>query len=108
MAAEIERGLAFDRIAEEYDRVRSDYPAEIVDAACSIAALGPGSPVLEIGCGTGKLTESLAGRGLRVEAVDPGESMIRVARRRVGDAANVTFRLGRFEDVDLPDHGFEA
>lgn len=102
-----ERGLLFERVAEEYDRVRSDYPAEIVDAACSIAGLEPGSPVLEIGCGTGKLTEALAARSLRVEAVDPGAGMIEVARRRVGDA-DVDFTIGRFEDAELPADAFAA
>ena len=103
-----EPGLLFDRVAEEYDRVRSDYPAEIVDAACSIATLGSGSAVLEIGCGTGKLTEALARRGLHVEAVDPGERMIEVARRRVGGSPHVTFRIGRFEELELPDGEFAA
>ena len=101
-------GLAFDRVAEDYDRVRPDYPAEIVDAACSIATLGSGSAVLEIGCGTGKLTEVLAARGLHIEAVDPGERMIEVARRRVGGSPNVTFRIGRFEELELPDGEFAA
>jgi SAM-dependent methyltransferase len=58
--------------------------------------------VLEVGCGTGKLTELLAARGLAVDAVDPGPNMIRAAQRRVGDRAAVTFHVGRFEDVDLP------
>ena len=95
-------------VAEEYDRVRSDYPAEIVDAACAIAGLEPGSPVLEIGCGTGKLTEALVERSLHVEAVDPGAGMIEVARRRVDSAADVNFLVGRFEDVELPAGAFAA
>jgi SAM-dependent methyltransferase len=103
-----ERGLLFDGVAEEYDRVRSDYPPEIVEAAYAIAELEPGSPVLEIGCGTGKLTEALAARSLHVEAIDPGARMVEVARRRVGAAANVNFRIGRFEDVDLPVDVFAA
>jgi ubiquinone/menaquinone biosynthesis C-methylase UbiE len=103
-----ERGLLFDRVAEEYDRVRSDYPAEIVDAACAIAELDRGSRVLEIGCGTGKLTEALTGRALHVEAIDPGAQMIEVARRRVGGPADVTFHIGRFEDVELPTGAFAA
>jgi len=102
-----ERGLLFDGVADEYDRARSSYPATIVDAACSIAELAPGSPVLEIGCGTGKLTEALAARGLCIEAVDPGARMVEVARRRVG-TADVNFRIGRFEDVDLPAGTFAA
>jgi ubiquinone/menaquinone biosynthesis C-methylase UbiE len=103
-----ERGLLFDRVAEEYDCVRSDYPAEIVDAACAIAGLDRGSPVLEIGCGTGKLTEALTGRALQVDAVDPGAQMVDVARRRVGSAADVNFHVGRFEDIELPVGAFAA
>lgn len=103
-----EPGLLFDCVAEDYDRVRSDYPAEIVDAACSIATLGSSSAVLEIGCGTGKLTEALAERELRVEAVDPGERMIEVARRRLRGSPDVTFRIGRFEELELQDGEFAA
>jgi ubiquinone/menaquinone biosynthesis C-methylase UbiE len=103
-----ERGLLFDRVAEEYDRVRSDYPGEIVDAACAIADLHPGSHVLEIGCGTGKLTEALTARALHVEAVDPGAQMVEVARRRVGSNGDVNFHVARFEDVELPAGAFAA
>jgi ubiquinone/menaquinone biosynthesis C-methylase UbiE len=98
----------FDRVAEEYDRVRLDYPTALVDAACSAAGLRPGSPVVEIGCGTGKLTAALVERGLQVEAVDPGARMVEVARRRVGSTADVSFHVERFEDVELPPAGFEA
>jgi ubiquinone/menaquinone biosynthesis C-methylase UbiE len=103
-----ERALSFDGVADEYDRVRPGYPSEIVDAACSIGGLAAGSRVLEIGCGTGKLTEELAARALRVEAVDPGARMVEVARRRVGDTPNVSFHVGRFEDVELPAGAFAA
>jgi ubiquinone/menaquinone biosynthesis C-methylase UbiE len=99
-------GLVFDRIAEEYDRVRTDYPDALVDEACRIAGLEPSSPVVEVGCGTGKLTRSLVERGLRVDAVDPGREMIAVARRHVGEG--VRFHVGRFEDVDLAEDAFAA
>jgi ubiquinone/menaquinone biosynthesis C-methylase UbiE len=95
-----ERALSFDRVAEDYDRVRPGYPDELVERACSRAGLGRGSRVLEVGCGTGKLTVALAARGFDVDAVDPGENLLRVARERVGD--RVRFRHGRFEDVELP------
>ncbi|HEY7603806.1 MAG TPA: methyltransferase domain-containing protein [Gaiellaceae bacterium] len=100
--------MSFDRVAEEYDRARPGYPPEVVDAACSLGRLEPGSHVLEIGCGTGKLTEELAARGLHVEAVDPGARMVEVARRRLGDTPNVSFRIGRFEDAELPAGKFAA
>lgn len=101
-------GKVFDRVADAYDDVRSGYPAELVDAALLRGDLRPGSRVLEIGCGTGKLTELLAARGLQVDAIDPGPNMIEVARRRVGATERVRFRLGKFEELDLSGETFAA
>ena len=64
--------------------------------------------VLEVGCGTGKLTELLTARQLNVDAVDPGPRMIEQAKRRVGDRDDVRFHIGRFEDVPLPEKAFDA
>ena len=101
-------GQVFDGVAEAYDEVRPGYPGELVDAALARGGIGAGGRVLEVGCGTGKLTELLAARGLVVDAVDPGPNMIEAARRRVGDDAAVTFHVGRFEDTDLPAGAFAA
>lgn len=101
-------GQVFDDVAEAYDEVRPGYPAELVDLALARGGLGPGACVLEVGCGTGKLTELLAARGLSVDAVDPGPNMIEAARLRVGDGAAVRFHIGRFEDVDLPTNAYAA
>jgi ubiquinone/menaquinone biosynthesis C-methylase UbiE len=98
-----ERGLLFETVAEEYDRVRPTYPPELVDIAC--AGLDSSSRVLEVGCGTGKLTRDLAQRRFTLDAVDPGEGMLAVARRAAPDA---TFHRARFEDVELPEGTFDA
>jgi ubiquinone/menaquinone biosynthesis C-methylase UbiE len=102
-----EPGLVFERAAEEYDRVRPGYPASLVDTACAAGGLRPGSHVVEIGCGTGKLTALLGERGLRVEAVDPGRGLIEIARRRT-EGSSVRFRVGRFEEVELPERAYDA
>ena len=109
-SAETERplGEVFDSVAEDYDLVRQGYPAVLVDAAIARGSLVDGSRVLEVGCGTGKLTESLAARQLNVDAVDPGPRMIEQARRRVGGNDDVRFHIGRFEDVALPEAAFDA
>jgi len=99
-------GEVFDAVAEAYDRVRPSYPTTLVDAACTIGGLSEGSPVLEVGCGTGKLTEALVERRLAVDAVDPGPNMIAFAARRTGDA--VRFHVGRFEELELPSASFDA
>ena len=106
--SDLRHGEVFDAVAEAYDAVRPGYPENLVDLACTLGGLEPGSRVLEIGCGTGKLTEALVERGLRVDAVDPGPNMIALARKRTGDSEVVTFHLGRFEDVALPEEAFDA
>jgi ubiquinone/menaquinone biosynthesis C-methylase UbiE len=102
-----ERGLVFDRAAETYERGRRGYPESLVRAACALLELDSASRVLEIGSGTGKLTRDLIGRVGSVDALDPGRELLRVARRQV-DRPNVRFRLGRFEDVDLPGAAYDA
>jgi 2-polyprenyl-3-methyl-5-hydroxy-6-metoxy-1,4-benzoquinol methylase len=74
-------GTVFDTIAAEYDRHRPTYPGELIDHACRAGGLAPGDRVLEIGCGTGQLTRSLAERGLSVTAVEPGANLVALARR---------------------------
>ena len=101
-------GGVFDTAAEAYDARRSGYPRKIVRAAVELAGLSPGARVVEVGAGTGKLTEELVAFGLRVDAVEPGSNMIEVARRRVNDSGLVRFHLGRFEDVSLPEKLYEA
>jgi SAM-dependent methyltransferase len=101
-------GHVFDGVAAEYDAARPGYSPELVDAAAKAGALDGGSRVLEIGSGTGKLTELLVARGLRVSAIEPGANLIEAARRRLGSAAAVSFDNGRFEDADLPTGFYDA
>ena len=94
-------GTVFNEIAGEYDRHRPTYPETLIDLACELAGIGPGSPVLEIGCGTGQLTRSLLARGLRVTAVEPGDQLIGRARDQLEDRGDVSFVNARLEDVSL-------
>ena len=55
-----------DEAAELYDRARPTYPDALFDDLIELATLKARSRVIEIGCGTGKATLPLAGRGLRV------------------------------------------
>ena len=107
-------GTVFDELADEYDRTRPMYPDALVDRACEVAGLGSGDPVLEIGCGTGQLTRSLVGRGLRVTAVEPGGNLIRLAGQNLAGtgtgtgSGSVEFVNARFEDAALPSGYFRA
>jgi ubiquinone/menaquinone biosynthesis C-methylase UbiE len=98
--------LLFDEIADRYDATRRGCPSEIIEAVIRTAGLGPGAVVLEIGCGTGQLTRSLAASGFRVNAIDIGPSMISTARRNVADPA-VSFEVTSFEDFGATDRSFD-
>jgi SAM-dependent methyltransferase len=107
-AAQRRYGTVFDEVADEYDRHRPTYPDVLIDRACEVAAVHPGAPVLEIGCGTGQLTRSLLARGLLVTAVEPGLQLIARARAHLADAGNVRFVNARLEDASLPPSHFRA
>lgn len=96
----------FDAIAERYDESRPGYPPRVTEFVTTTATLAPGSAILEIGCGTGQLTEQLAGHGFRLTAIDIGPSMITAARRRLAKA-DVSFQVTSFEDLAAPDESFD-
>lgn len=87
----------FDGVARQYDASRRGYPADIVGAVYASSGIGPGSGVLEIGCGTGQLTRQLAGQDLSLTAIDIGAAMIALARRNIADP-RVRFQVCSFED----------
>jgi ubiquinone/menaquinone biosynthesis C-methylase UbiE len=101
-------GTVFDEVAAEYDRYRPAYPDELVDQACQAAGISRGDHVLEVGCGSGQLTRSLAARGLHVTALEPGENLMALARRNLSGAGEVKFVTARFEDALLPRGQFQA
>ena len=99
-------GSVFDQVAEDYDRHRPAYPDVLLDRASEVAGLRAGDRVLEIGCGTGQLTQGLLARGLRVTAVEPGGELIARARHRLAGA--VDFVHARWEDAPVSAQTFSA
>jgi ubiquinone/menaquinone biosynthesis C-methylase UbiE len=96
----------FDAIAERYEQSRPGYPARVTEFVATTANLTPGAEILEIGCGTGQLTERLAGHRFRLTAIDIGPSMIAAARQRLTGAA-VSFQVTSFEDLAAADGSFD-
>lgn len=96
----------FGEDAELYERARPEYPAELFADLVALALLGPGSSVLEIGCGTGQATVALARLGCAVTAVELGGALAGIARRKLtGFDARVV--VTPFEDWQLPPEPFD-
>lgn len=88
------------QLAAEYDRLRPGYPDEAV-----AFALRGARRVADVGCGSGKLTDSLVARGLDVIGVDPAPGMLAVLRRRL---PTIETREGTGEATGLPDASVDA
>lgn len=88
----------FDEDAKLYDAARPGYPDELVNDLIALGGITPGDVLLEVGCGTGQLTVSLARRGFQIICVELGERLAALARQN----------LARFSDVEVETAVFET
>lgn len=64
--------------------------------------------MLDIGCGTGRLTRALAKVGAAVTGIDISQEMIQKAKEDNAEISNATFVLGSGKGLDpLPDNAFD-
>ncbi|EMY34001.1 type 11 methyltransferase [Arthrobacter crystallopoietes BAB-32] len=96
-----EFGRSFEEGGEHYERIRPGYPDDAVDWL-----LPPGArDAADLGAGTGKYTEQLLNRGLRVTAVDPSADMLAQLRKK---HPQVEVLLGTAEHTGLADASFDV
>ena len=96
---------SFESVAEQYERARPEYAEAAVDWIVERLRLDPGSRVLDLGAGTGKLTRQLVRRRFDVVAVEPGDEMRGVLARAVPEAEALG---GTAEEIPLPDGSVDA
>jgi SAM-dependent methyltransferase len=65
----------FGRAAAVYERARPSYPADAVAWLVERLGIAPGTTVVDLAAGTGKLTRLLVPTGARVVAVEPVDAM---------------------------------
>jgi SAM-dependent methyltransferase len=91
--------LSFGNVAETYHRVRPAYSRPLLDRAQEALELDAGAHVLDLGAGTGRLTEELGRRFAEVVAVEPDERM---------RALHGTALAGSAEAIPLDDQSVDA
>ncbi|MGD1056553.1 MAG: methyltransferase domain-containing protein [Solirubrobacteraceae bacterium] len=77
--------------ARTYDRSSQPQQAWAAEVLARLRGIAPDATVLDVGCGTGRVTEALiemVPRG-RVLAMDASADMVELARGRLGDRAEV-------------------
>ena len=88
-----------------YERARPGYSDESVDHLVDRLGIVPGSRVLDIAAGTGKLTRELVARGASVVASEPSASMREVFATAVPGTAQVGATA---EALPIADRSFDA
>jgi SAM-dependent methyltransferase len=92
----------FDQAAQLYAQARPGYPEDLFDDLERCGRLTGSTRVLEVGCGTGQATRSLARRGWHVTAVELGGALADVARRELHAFRNVEVVTAEFERWEPP------
>jgi SAM-dependent methyltransferase len=88
--------------SEIYDVSVSDWPGELAFYySLADQAASSSKPVLEIGCGTGRVTIPMARRGINITGLDSSEEMLEVARQKSVDLPNVEWIQGDMRAFDL-------
>jgi ubiquinone/menaquinone biosynthesis C-methylase UbiE len=95
----------YRRIARFYDAVVEPFNASLRRYVARVAGPKEGMKVLEVGCGTGTNLELFAEAGCEVAGVDLSPSMVNLARKKLGDRADV--RLGDAAEMPFDDSSFD-
>jgi SAM-dependent methyltransferase len=96
-----ERSQSFGTVAADYERYRPTPPSAAVDWLLPEHR----GRVVDLGAGTGRLTQLLVDRADEVVAIEPDERMRAVLEREVPGARAVD---GRGESIPLPDGSVDA
>jgi SAM-dependent methyltransferase len=98
--------MSFDVAATAYDAFMGRWSRRLSGALADTAGIAAGMRVLDVGCGTGALTDELVRRvgAADVSAVDPSPSFVAAMRDRLpdvdvreGSAERLPFDGGRFD-----------
>ena len=87
----------FDDAAPAYDSARPGYPAPLIESLIEHSQLPDRANILEIGCGTGQLTRSLAPYGYTITAVELGGNLAERAAANLAYYTNVRIVHANFE-----------
>jgi ubiquinone/menaquinone biosynthesis C-methylase UbiE len=99
----------FEKVAGQWDEIRSGYFTEAVrEAAISKANLLPGMIVADVGAGTGFMAAGLAPLVKQVYVLDGSPAMLQTARKNLSGFSNVIFQLADGTSLPLPEASLDA
>lgn len=100
----------FRKQADAYSQMAVVRSEKLLAAIADASGAGPGERVLDLASGPGYLTMLLAPRCREAVGIDATDRFVEQARAEAArrGIANVTFRLGDVERLELPDASFDV
>ena len=95
----------FSSGADAYERGRPDYAPEAVATLVRELGIGPGTRLLDLAAGTGKLTRQLVDTGAEIVAVEP---VVEMRAKLVAAVPSSEALDGTAEHIPLPNHSVDA
>ena len=97
----------FNTVAEEYDKWSPEYVPELYADLFAYQPLTSDSEVLEIGIGTGQATTPILKTGCRLTAVELGDQLAALTRKKFSDYPDFTVVTSAFQDYESPENRFD-
>lgn len=102
----VDTRISYDTVAVSYAELLRDalaaatYERALLGLFAELVREAGGGPVVDVGCGTGRITAHLHGLGVDVFGIDLSPGMLEVARR---DNPGLRFEVGSMTELDLAD-----
>lgn len=97
----------FDTIPEQFDRYRPRYSAELFADLIAYANIEPSKTVLELGPGTGQATDPILNTGCDYNAIELGEHLVEMMKRKYGQYLNFSIVHDDFITHDFGGQRFD-
>lgn len=92
----------FAAAAENWDELRDELFGPQLELGCASALLPRTAVIADLGCGTGRLSASIAPYVARVFSIDSSDAMLAAASKRLAAFDNVHVQRGTLEQLPLP------
>lgn len=80
----------FDRISNEWDEIRQSFFSDSIrEKMCEAAQVKEGLTAVDVGAGTGFVTQELLNRKLRVVAIDQSQEMLDVLKQKYSSVGEI-------------------
>ncbi len=95
-------------VAEAYEVIMGRRSRQLPPLFVKFVGVRDGENVLDVGCGTGSLSATLAGvtKTSEIVGIDPSKGFIEYARTQIADP-RVTFEVGDAQNLPYPNASFD-